>query len=313
MTLSVVFRHDAFGARSGARNTILTSLSIWTSIPLAMFYVAFSAEWVFLMIAHSHVPSALASPYHAVLSRAFITHTLHPTLLFAGHGFLYASTTPEGPSNLMRRLQLSPNAPLWAGWSSRNGKLRARGSPDPRSTWAPPLGLCATVPARLHPTTIYGPMCARYGCAGYSWPAPNRSKALTLPTSIASHTSRSIAGHDGYIKHHATASRSTALTLRARIVVAHASHGDDCNRNVTTSSTRASTPIPHRRNSFLGTPLLLGAGTVEIDSKDACGWSPLCWAARKGHMAVAKLLVETSKVDVESKDQDGWTLLSWAA
>ena len=49
------------------------------------------------------------------------------------------------------------------------------------------------------------------------------------------------------------------------------------------------------------------------DPKDSYGRTPLSWAARNGHEAVVKLLLETGKVDVESKDNDGRMALSWAA
>ncbi|KAF2183391.1 ankyrin, partial [Zopfia rhizophila CBS 207.26] len=54
-------------------------------------------------------------------------------------------------------------------------------------------------------------------------------------------------------------------------------------------------------------------GKVDVDSKDGYGWTPLSWAARSGHEAVVKLLLETGKVDVDSKGGYGWTPLSWAA
>ena len=49
------------------------------------------------------------------------------------------------------------------------------------------------------------------------------------------------------------------------------------------------------------------------DLQDSYGRTPLSWAARGGHEAVVKLLLETGKVDVESKDEYGQTPLSLAA
>jgi ankyrin repeat protein len=58
--------------------------------------------------------------------------------------------------------------------------------------------------------------------------------------------------------------------------------------------------------------LLLETGKVDVDSKDKGGRAPLAWAARNGHEAAVKLLLEKG-VDVESKDQWGRTPLLWAA
>jgi ankyrin repeat protein len=55
--------------------------------------------------------------------------------------------------------------------------------------------------------------------------------------------------------------------------------------------------------------LLLETGKVDVDSKDKGGRA---WAARNGHEAAVKLLLEKG-VDVESKDQRGRTPLLWAA
>jgi ankyrin repeat protein len=53
--------------------------------------------------------------------------------------------------------------------------------------------------------------------------------------------------------------------------------------------------------------------SICVDSKDSYGRTPLTWAAKGGHEAVVKLLLETGKVDVNSKDMNGQTPLSWAA
>jgi ankyrin repeat protein len=53
-------------------------------------------------------------------------------------------------------------------------------------------------------------------------------------------------------------------------------------------------------------------GKADVDSKDSYGRTPLWWAARNGHEAVVKLLLETGEVDVECKDENDWTPLSWA-
>ena len=59
--------------------------------------------------------------------------------------------------------------------------------------------------------------------------------------------------------------------------------------------------------------LLLETGKVDVDSKDSNGRTPLSRAAEGGHEAVAKLLLETGKVDVDSKDSNGRTPLLRAA
>jgi hypothetical protein len=60
--------------------------------------------------------------------------------------------------------------------------------------------------------------------------------------------------------------------------------------------------------------LLLDTGKVDVDSTDKKdGRTPLSWAAECGHEAVVRLLLDTGKVDVDSTDKDGRTPLSWAA
>ncbi len=49
--------------------------------------------------------------------------------------------------------------------------------------------------------------------------------------------------------------------------------------------------------------LLLEKG-AELESKDKRGWTPLSWAAKKGHEAVVKLLLEKG-TELESKDKRG--------
>jgi ankyrin repeat protein len=61
--------------------------------------------------------------------------------------------------------------------------------------------------------------------------------------------------------------------------------------------------------------LLLETGRVDVDSKDSnYGQTPLSWAAEIGHEAVVKLLLETGRADVDSKGSKlGQTPLWWAA
>jgi ankyrin repeat protein len=59
--------------------------------------------------------------------------------------------------------------------------------------------------------------------------------------------------------------------------------------------------------------LLLDTGKVDADSKDNYGSTPLSGAARNGHEAIVKLLLDTGKVETGSKDTRGRTPLSWAA
>ncbi|EHA25939.1 hypothetical protein ASPNIDRAFT_130463, partial [Aspergillus niger ATCC 1015] len=64
---------------------------------------------------------------------------------------------------------------------------------------------------------------------------------------------------------------------------------------------------------FLAVVKLLLETKTDINIKDSRGRTPLSWAARDGHEAVVKLLLQTKKVDINSKDSDGWTPLSLAA
>lgn len=74
-------------------------------------------------------------------------------------------------------------------------------------------------------------------------------------------------------------------------------------------SRQPSVVLPVHIVAFFGMPGMMS----NTDEKDTWGWTPLSWAARSGHEAVIKVLLETSKVDVESKDKYGQTPLSWAA
>ncbi|KAG7284881.1 hypothetical protein NEMBOFW57_009496 [Staphylotrichum longicolle] len=53
--------------------------------------------------------------------------------------------------------------------------------------------------------------------------------------------------------------------------------------------------------------------SVDVDTRDESGRTPLSWAAEKGHGAVVKLLLGTGKVDLDARDESGRTPLSWAA
>jgi ankyrin repeat protein len=59
---------------------------------------------------------------------------------------------------------------------------------------------------------------------------------------------------------------------------------------------------------------LLNTNKVEIDIKDNNNQTPMGWAARNGHDAIVKLLLDTETVDVNLKDTEyGLTPLSWVA
>ncbi|OBT59897.1 hypothetical protein VE03_10475 [Pseudogymnoascus sp. 23342-1-I1] len=58
--------------------------------------------------------------------------------------------------------------------------------------------------------------------------------------------------------------------------------------------------------------LLLDTGNVNANSKGKDGLTPLLWVAQNGHEAVVKLLLDTCKVDADSKDRYGRTPLLWA-
>ena len=52
---------------------------------------------------------------------------------------------------------------------------------------------------------------------------------------------------------------------------------------------------------------------IDVDLKVKSGWTLLWWAAKEGHEAIVRLLLETGKADADLKDKDGWKLLWWAA
>ncbi|KFX96636.1 hypothetical protein V490_03225 [Pseudogymnoascus sp. VKM F-3557] len=52
---------------------------------------------------------------------------------------------------------------------------------------------------------------------------------------------------------------------------------------------------------------------LHIDARDSKGWTPLSWAAMKGHTTTVKWLIEQDNVVADSKDNGGQTPLSHAA
>jgi ankyrin repeat protein len=58
---------------------------------------------------------------------------------------------------------------------------------------------------------------------------------------------------------------------------------------------------------------LLTTDSVDPDSKNRYGRTPLSWAAENGHEAVVKQLLAMDGIDLDSKDKYGRTPLSWAA
>jgi ankyrin repeat domain-containing protein 50 len=59
--------------------------------------------------------------------------------------------------------------------------------------------------------------------------------------------------------------------------------------------------------------LLLDSGKVDANSEDRGGHTILSRAAGNGHAAIVKLLLDSGKVDANSEDRDGYTMLSLAA
>lgn len=51
---------------------------------------------------------------------------------------------------------------------------------------------------------------------------------------------------------------------------------------------------------------------ANINAKDRWDWTPLWWAARNGHEAIVKLLLETGQADVDISGWNGQTPLSIA-
>ncbi|KAI3328863.1 hypothetical protein HD806DRAFT_519243 [Xylariaceae sp. AK1471] len=59
--------------------------------------------------------------------------------------------------------------------------------------------------------------------------------------------------------------------------------------------------------------VLLDSGKVDADLKDEDGRTLLWWAAQYGDEALVKMLLDSGKVDADLKDNNGQTLLWWAA
>jgi ankyrin repeat protein len=59
--------------------------------------------------------------------------------------------------------------------------------------------------------------------------------------------------------------------------------------------------------------ILLGSGLeADVNWKDDDGQSPLTLAAKKGHEAIVRLLLEKTSIALASNDSNGWIALSWA-
>jgi ankyrin repeat protein len=59
--------------------------------------------------------------------------------------------------------------------------------------------------------------------------------------------------------------------------------------------------------------LLLRRESIELNSKDSDGQTPLLLAAKMGHDDIVELLVERHGIELNSQDNGGRTALSWAA
>jgi ankyrin repeat protein len=57
---------------------------------------------------------------------------------------------------------------------------------------------------------------------------------------------------------------------------------------------------------------LLACDQVYPDIPDYMGKTPLMWAAQRGHIDAAELLIATGKVDPNRRDNDGWTAATYA-
>jgi Ankyrin repeats (many copies) len=61
--------------------------------------------------------------------------------------------------------------------------------------------------------------------------------------------------------------------------------------------------VPNNRAAYFGITESVAVilQSADVDSKDTDGWTPLWYAAKNGHEAVVKLLLDTGKVDVDPK------------
>lgn len=46
---------------------------------------------------------------------------------------------------------------------------------------------------------------------------------------------------------------------------------------------------------------------MNVNSRDNDGYTPLAWAARRGHLEVVKALLERKDLVKVTRDEDGWT------
>ena len=58
---------------------------------------------------------------------------------------------------------------------------------------------------------------------------------------------------------------------------------------------------------------LLESKEVDINHRDMNGYTPLSWAADRGHADIVKHILASKETDVNHKDNNGYTALMWAA
>jgi hypothetical protein len=68
-----------------------------------------------------------------------------------------------------------------------------------------------------------------------------------------------------------------------------------------------------RNNDVAGVTRSLASGEVDVNLKNDRGWTPLRFAASKGHIEIVVLLLAHDSIDLDFHDEYGTTALSWAA
>ncbi|XWX02319.1 hypothetical protein V2A60_010356 [Cordyceps javanica] len=107
-----------------------------------------------------------------------------------------------------------------------------------------------------------------------------------------------------------------ALAIESSLPEEGTKHARNLNQKDFTFSSSHIVPayLTHKGDEPMVVAFVLALDDADLESKDEVyGHTVLSWAARNGHDAVVRLLLEKGPVDTETKCYNSWTPLSWAS